>query len=170
MDDRYETTLDFPLLPPLISPLTPKLYYSITSSRPRQRPHPPDPKCFDRIFCLDCETRCPDTSASPQTCGSFPPALLSFTVSLHQPPPQFNLCLYQPRGLCTAHLCVCTHLNADTNMLSTLSLSSQPPLMITPSHFQTLSVSHSLLISPPHTPPGALEAPRMAFSDRRNKK
>lgn len=29
---RYETALDFPLLPPLISPLTPKLYYSIASS------------------------------------------------------------------------------------------------------------------------------------------
>lgn len=48
---------------------------------------PPDPKCFDRIFCLDCDTHCPDTKASPLRCGCFVPALLSFSLSLCQPPP-----------------------------------------------------------------------------------
>lgn len=65
-----------------------------------------------------------------------------------------------------AHLYVCTHINADTNILQTLSLSSQPPFMITPAYFQTLSVSHSVLIFLPV----ALKAPQMAFSDRYNEK
>lgn len=136
---------------------------------------PPDPKCFDKIFCLDYDTSCPDTSASPQTCDCvfILRSILSLYLSISpllSVTFDFNLCFYQPRWLWAysriAHPYVCIHINANTNMLQTLSLSSQPPFMITPSNFQTLSVSHSVLIFLPVD----LQAPQMAFSDWYNKK
>lgn len=174
---RYETALYFPLLPPLISPLTPKLYYSIASLHlshhlnPQQIPKPLI-RSFVWTMTLPAQTPAPLLRLATDffilrsilsLYLSISPLLLSVTFDL-------NLCFYQPRWLWAysqiAHPYVCTHINAHTNMLQTLSLSSQPPFMITPSHFQTLSVSHSLLIFLPV----ALQAPQMAFSDRYNKK
>lgn len=156
---RYETFLGFPLQPPLISPLTPKLYYSVASLRPQSSPQPHQtPKCFDRIFCLDCDTRCPDTSASPHQCGcvffffSCPP------FSLHQPPPSSSLssliCVSISHGGSVPIPLHCSPLCLRTHKCRGKHASNFKPLLSASFYDYSLPFPNSLSFSfSPHLPP-----------------
>lgn len=146
---HYSLLWYLPLPPNYITPLLPCA--SVIT------PTPPDPKCFDRIFCLDCDTRCPDTSASSHQCGC---DFFSFPVlpSLHQLPPSSSLssliCVSISHGGSVPIPLHCSPLCLHTHKCRRKHAPNFKPLLSASFYDYSLPFPNSLSFSfSPHLPP-----------------